>query len=66
MKISRKSPLTGIITTIDLPITSEQIRKYESGEMIQNAFPNLSPSEREFYKTGYTDDDWKALFGEEE
>ncbi len=66
MKISRKSPLTGIITTIDLPITSEQIRKYERGGLIQEVFPNLTPDEREFYKTGYTKEDWNAIFGEDE
>lgn len=64
MKISRKSPLTGIVTTIDLPITVSQIREYESGKMIQDAFPNLSPDEREFYKTGYTKEDWDSMFGE--
>lgn len=66
MKISRKSPLTGIITTIDLPITSEQIRKYERGGLIQEVFPNLTPDEREFYKTGYTKEDWNTIFGEDE
>lgn len=66
MKISRKSPLTGIITTIDLPITSEQIRKYERGGLIQEVFPNLTPDEREFYKTGYTKEDWDTIFGEDE
>ena len=66
MKISRKSPLTGIITTIDLPITSEQILKYERGGLIQEVFPNLTPDEREFYKTGYTKEDWNAIFGEDE
>lgn len=66
MKITRKSPLTGIVTTIDLPITNEQLRRYERGAMIQNAFPNLTPDEREFYKTGYTKEDWNTMFGEEE
>lgn len=66
MRISRKSPLTGIITTIDLPITSEQILKYERGGLIQEVFPNLTPDEREFYKTGYTKEDWNTIFGEDE
>lgn len=66
MKITRKSPLTGIVTTIDLPITNEQLRRYERGAMIQDAFPNLTPDEREFYITGYTKEDWDTMFGEEE
>ena len=66
MRILRKSPLTGIITTIDLPITPEQIWEYERGGLIQEVFPNLTPDEREFYKTGYTKEDWNAIFGEDE
>ena len=65
MRILRKSPLTGIITTIDLPITPEQIWEYERGGLIQEVFPNLTPDEREFYKTGYTKEDWNAIFGED-
>jgi len=68
MKISRKSPLTGKVTEMDLDITSEQINNYGRGALIQDAFPNLSPSEREFVKTGYTQEDWDKIFppGEED
>lgn len=66
MKIYRTSPLTGKENMMDLPITFEQIRRYEVGAMIQDAFPNLTPDEREFYMTGYTKEDWDAMFGEYE
>lgn len=35
------------------------------GEMIQNAFPTLNASEREFIMTGITDEEWETMFGEE-
>ena len=66
MKITRTSPLTGRELTLDLPITPAEIRAYEQGALLQDAFPNLSPGQREFYKTGYTADDWKAIFPPEE
>lgn len=38
----------------------------QEGESIQNAFPFLQPSEREFLMTGILDDEWNELFREEE
>lgn len=35
------------------------------GVMIQNAFPTLNASEREFIMTGTTDEEWDSMFGEE-
>ena len=63
MKITRTSQATGITRDMELDITDEQILKYESGESIQKAFPNLTPSEREFIMTGITEDEWKDIFG---
>lgn len=54
---------TGVIRTIDLPITQDQIDRYNEGVLLQNAFPNLSAGEREFFKTGVTDEEWKETFG---
>ena len=31
------------------------------GQLIQDAFNNLSPSEREFLQSGTTDEEWEAL-----
>ena len=64
MKITRTSPLTGETATREIDITAAQIVSWEGGELVQNAFPNTSPSEREFIKSGYTDYDWNAMFGE--
>ena len=66
MKITRKSPYTGKVTTMDLNITEEQIHDYESGKLLQEAFPQLTPDEREFYKTGLTPDDWDIIFADQE
>lgn len=69
MKITRRSPLTGILNEMDLDVTQDQINRFDVPkhlrEPIQDIFPNLSPSEREFLLTGYTDEDWKQIFGPE-
>lgn len=66
MKVTKKSPLTGQVNSMDLDITEEQIKKFKDGALIQNAFPNLTADEREFLLTGYTPEDWKEMFPDEE
>jgi hypothetical protein len=60
MKITRTSIITAKVQTLDLPITDEQLRAYEQGALLQDAFPQLAPPEREFIKTGVTPDEWQA------
>ena len=62
MKITRQSMSTGIVRTLDLPVTQEQLDLWESGLVIQRAMPNLTADEREFIMTGITGDEWKAIF----
>ncbi len=62
MIITRKSPISKLENSMDLDITEEQIQKWQQGELIQNAFPNLTASEREFIKTGITDLEWEMMF----
>jgi hypothetical protein len=45
---------------MDLNITDDQIAKYNNGWLLQDAFPQLTPGEREFYKTGITDEEWES------
>jgi hypothetical protein len=66
MQIKRRSSLTGEVNTKEINVTSAQIAAWEGGELAQNAFPDASPSEREFIMTGCTESDWTAMFGEEE
>lgn len=66
MLISKTSPLTGKINTMDLNVTEKQLKKWQDGMVIQNAMPHLNDNEREFLITGYTSSDWEFIFGEEE
>lgn len=58
MLITRTSLFTGEIHVMDLNITQEQVENYARGALIQDAFPNLTATEREFYKTGITPEEW--------
>lgn len=67
MKITRTSQLSGIKRTIDLPVTQEQMDKFNSGESyVQDIFPNLTPDQREFIMTGIDSTEWSELFPGEE
>ena len=66
MIIRRISPFTNKENTMDLNVTTEEIKRWQGGELIQNVWPNLTPSEREFLKTGITDEEWNNTFGNEE
>lgn len=37
--------------------------RWTQGMFVQDAFPTLAPSEREFFMTGLTPAEWTALFG---
>ena len=63
MIITRQSPFSGKVNTLDIDITQAQIALYQAGELIQNAFPNISADEREFIKTGITKEEWEETFG---
>lgn len=66
MLITRKSMLSGIERTRDLPVTEEQFTHWNAGMMLQDAFSNLSAGDREFIKTGITDEEWDDLFKNED
>ncbi len=58
MKITRTSMFSGQVHTMDLPITLQQLVRYENGALVQDAFPDLNGSEREFIMTGVTPEEW--------
>jgi hypothetical protein len=65
--VTRRSQLTGINHSLDLPVTQEQLDRYASGgELIQHVFPNLSADQREFLMTGITGDEWDAHIKDDE
>ena len=71
MLITRTSTFTGVTHTLDLNVTEDQINEFETrpfggGRLIQEIFPTLNPSEREFIKTGVTPEEWTAMFGEDD
>lgn len=64
MRITRTSMISGETNTMELPVTEEQMEKYRQGEyLLQDAFPNLTPGQREFIKTGITEQEWVDMFG---
>ena len=66
LKIKKVSLHSGIEHEIDLPITLEQLLRFESGEFAQIAFPQLNSTQREFLITGTTPEEWDEIFGSEE
>jgi len=66
MLITRTSMLTGKVHTLDIPVTMEQLDKWERGELAQRAMSNLTPSEREFIINGATQEEWEEYIIEPE
>jgi hypothetical protein len=66
MIIIRTSTITGVTHQRDLPVTQEQIDRYEAGALLQVAFPDLPAPEREYIKSGVTPEEWLQHVGEEE
>ena len=64
MLITRESMLTGIVRTRDLDVNEEQLYQFERGVMIQDEFPHLSATDREFILSGITEDEWDQAFAE--
>lgn len=64
MKVTKKSAISGKISTREIDITEEQLEKYYSGDQnIQHVFPYLSADDREFIMTGITPEEWNSVFG---
>ena len=64
MVITNRSKISGKVRSIDLPVTEEQMARFSSGRFtIQDCFPNLTPDEREFIKSGITAEEWEEVFG---
>ena len=61
MIITKTSPLTGMLNTMDINLTELQIAQQERGILIQEAMPLLTRDEREFIMTGFTAADWEAM-----
>jgi hypothetical protein len=64
MLISRTSIISGITREKELLITQDQINAWVNGEVLQNAFPDLPPEDREFFKSGITEEEWQKYIVE--
>ena len=65
MLITNKSKVSGKVRSMELNVTEAQLNRYNSGRFtLQDCFPNLTPDEREFIKSGITADEWEAVFGQ--
>jgi len=66
MLIRKQSVLTNEWHTMDLPITPKEIVTWQSGELIQNVWPHLTPSQRQFIMSGVSEAEWEKAFGDED
>lgn len=67
MIVERKSIVTGKVYEMDINITVQQLFDFMNGRsgLAQEAFPDLSPEEREFIISGIHPTEWEQLFGNE-
>ena len=61
MIIANRSKLTGIVSSMDIAVSEEQLQAWEAGELIQNVMPDLTHDEREFIMTGITAAEWEEM-----
>ena len=66
IEVIRLSPFTGRINVMRVRVEQAGIDAYNRGERVQDAFPGLTPDEREFILTGTTPEDWEATYGNRE
>jgi hypothetical protein len=63
MLVTKQSPISGKMNSMELPITEAQLKAHQNGELVQNVFPTLSREEREFLVSGISPKEWNDLFG---
>ena len=67
MTITKRSALTGVEHTLEVPIAESAYKAWQhSNTPIQIAFSNLNADQREFLITGATPEEWEEAFGEED
>jgi hypothetical protein len=70
MIVERYCALHDKINQMELPVTPEQLERYQTRDpvtdrfpSVQEVFPNLTPAQREFLVTGLLEDESDELFG---
>jgi len=66
MNIKRFSPVSLKENTMTLTIDPADLQKWQNGELVQTAFPYLTPAEREFIISGVLPGEWDTLFSDED
>jgi hypothetical protein len=65
MQITRKSVISGIQRTKEIPVNPEDFMAWQAGHgNIQDLMPYLSLDDREFILSGITSEEWNAAFAE--
>ena len=65
MEIARKSVISGIQRTKEIPVNPEDFMAWQAGYgNIQDLMPYLSLDDREFILSGITAEEWNAAFAE--
>lgn len=71
-RITKTSPFTDLTHTMEFSLYEQdefdtRLLAWRSGKcLIQDAFPELSDSAREFIKSGITSEEWDKYMGEDE
>lgn len=63
MEITKRSPISGMLNTIEIDVTEEQLFLWKQGRLIQKVMPHLSDDHREFLISGMTPKEFKKMFG---
>lgn len=71
VQVTRTSILDGVARTIEIPLTEAEFTAAfwawrSKDKLIQEAFPTLTPGQREFIKSGITDEQWEETFSDSE
>ena len=61
MVITKTSMISGLIHSMDIDVTEEQLTRWREGALIQDALGHLHNAEREFIMTGITAAEWENM-----
>ena len=56
MFVEMKSILSDAVRSKEIDVSLEQVRAWLTGDLIQDAMPNISPEERDFFKGIFWDE----------
>ena len=66
MFIARRSLSSGVVRTLDIPISEEALQAYHDGGDVAKTLGKLTLAHREFVMTGMTRSEWIDVFGPED